>query len=231
MPQRKGAVPWNKGTKGVCKPNSGSFRPGNVAWSAGLSGLGVLKPNSGSFGQPGRPGGKPLKPPGTRRWSARDGEVFVKVDTPSPYLGRYSKGRKNPEAGWWRPLRIVNFEAVHGPVPPGGVVRRLLPLCDCEPNLILIDKNVNARLNKGDWCVPIRPWRTLPLDRDVRLAAAAAAVAAALARERSRRTRWPCHCGCGRIIDRFDKQGRERRYWKGHNGYWTSEQRRARREA
>lgn len=26
----KGNIPWNKGTKGICKPNSGSFKKGNV---------------------------------------------------------------------------------------------------------------------------------------------------------------------------------------------------------
>lgn len=30
-------VPWNKGTKGVCKPNSGSFKKGIVPWCKGLT--------------------------------------------------------------------------------------------------------------------------------------------------------------------------------------------------
>lgn len=29
MPQNKGAIPWNKGTKGVCKANSGCFKKGD----------------------------------------------------------------------------------------------------------------------------------------------------------------------------------------------------------
>lgn len=30
---KKGTVPWNKGTKGLVKPNSGSFKKGNKPWN------------------------------------------------------------------------------------------------------------------------------------------------------------------------------------------------------
>lgn len=40
---KKGQVPWNKGTKGVCKPNSGSFKKGhkpkNPPWNKGKTGV------------------------------------------------------------------------------------------------------------------------------------------------------------------------------------------------
>ena len=30
---------WNKGTKGICKPNSGSFKKGLIPWCAGTKGI------------------------------------------------------------------------------------------------------------------------------------------------------------------------------------------------
>ncbi len=50
--------PWNKGTVGICKPNSGSFKKGMTPFNKGKKGLqvawnkgtkGVCKPNSGCF--------------------------------------------------------------------------------------------------------------------------------------------------------------------------------------
>ena len=32
---------WNKGTKGICKPNSGSFKKGQSSWNKGLKGYSV----------------------------------------------------------------------------------------------------------------------------------------------------------------------------------------------
>lgn len=34
----KGKTTWNKGTKGICKPNAGSFKKGNTPWNKGLKG-------------------------------------------------------------------------------------------------------------------------------------------------------------------------------------------------
>ena len=31
----KGHIPWNKGTKGRCKPSKTSFKKGNVPWNKG----------------------------------------------------------------------------------------------------------------------------------------------------------------------------------------------------
>ena len=44
---KKGMIPHNKGTKGIIKPNSGSFKKGNIPWAKGKKG--IMKPNSGSF--------------------------------------------------------------------------------------------------------------------------------------------------------------------------------------
>ena len=174
----RGHVPWNKGTKGVARPNSGSFRRGDRPWNAGTRG--VMRPNSGSFGRRCR-GGKPNAPLGARYFDPQEGGCMVKVAGRSPHPAH----RARPvEFGHWRPLRLVNWAAANGPLPPGCVIRRILPLCDCAANLVLIDQRVNARLNHGSWARPRRPWRTLPPDRDLRLAAIAAAVAYVLARER-----------------------------------------------
>ena len=127
---------WPKGrphpTRGTKRPGTGnrtSFKPGHVPWSEGLAGKGVMEPNSGSFGQPGRPGGKPPLPVGTHRWNTKNAEVDVKTSEPSRYAGRtYERvdehGRRRryrhrarPDTGSWKPLRLVNFEEVHGPVP------------------------------------------------------------------------------------------------------------------
>ena len=229
---------WPKGrphpTRGVKRPGTGnrtSFRPGNVPWTAGLAGKGVLGPNSGSFGQPGRLGGKPLEPVGARRWSSKGAEVDIKVAEPSPYAGRvYERidkhGRRRrwryrarPDAGSWKPLRIVNFEAVHGSVPRGCQVRRLLPICDCESNLVLITPAVGGVLNKGVWAKPRRPWAALSLDADVRLSAVIAAVAWVEAMRRRRELRVPCLCSCGELVAKHgpnNSSARDSRYVQGH---------------
>lgn len=157
------------------RANSGSFRPGIVPWNKGTRG--VMRPNAGTFGGPINPGGKTLAPLGARRWyGGRSNEVFVKVSmSPNPAHA----SQRGTRSGWWRPQRVAEWEAVHGPVPRGGIVRRLLPLCDCENNLVLIDRHVNALLNSGRWTRPARPWRTLPLDAGLRLTAVLAAVVAA----------------------------------------------------
>ena len=168
----------------------GWFGPGHSSyrWNAGTRGL--MKPNRGSFGRGINAPGKPVKPPGSARWDPKGHEVFVKVSDPSPYAGTVRTapdGREwklNAEAGSWRPRRLVNWEAVHGPAPKGCIVRRLLPICDCASNLVLITRSVNARLNQGSWVRPAKPWRSLPPDHGIRLAAVMACVAAVVAREK-----------------------------------------------
>ena len=148
-------------------------------------------PNAGSFGAPGRPGGKAVRPLGHTYIDSKSGEVMVKVGE-SPYNGRsyviaatgrrYTLGR----SGLYRPRRVVFFEQAYGPVPPGCVVRRLMPepLDDRLDNLVLVTRRVNATLNSGHWCKPRRPWAAIPLDSDLRLAVVQAAVADELRRLR-----------------------------------------------
>lgn len=41
---REGKTPWNKGTKGLIKPNKGNFKKGHVPWIKSVAGMGILKP-------------------------------------------------------------------------------------------------------------------------------------------------------------------------------------------
>jgi 5-methylcytosine-specific restriction endonuclease McrA len=45
---------WNKGTKGVCKPNSSSFKKGQIPWNKGKVGVGPIPWNKGLTGLPPR---------------------------------------------------------------------------------------------------------------------------------------------------------------------------------
>lgn len=55
----KGDKPWNTGTKGICKPNSGSLKKGRHSWN--------------------------LKPIGYERVCSKDGYVLVKVAEPNVF--------------------------------------------------------------------------------------------------------------------------------------------------
>lgn len=55
----KGSKPWNTGTKGVCKPNSGSFQKGQEIWNK--------------------------KPIGYERICSKDGYVLVKTAEPNKF--------------------------------------------------------------------------------------------------------------------------------------------------
>ena len=215
MAPPRGHRPWNKGTRGLMQPNAGSFRRGHRSWNAGTKGQGLTGRNRGSFGGPINPGGSPIAPVGTRRWERKGQEWLVKVPEPSPYAGRYPNGATGRH-GSWRPARVVNWEREHGPVPPGLIVWRLLPICDCPENLVLVCRAVAATLNRGHWTHPPRPWRSLPLDHESRYTAVLAAVTAYLARERARSLTRPC-LACGAPIKARDRYGRERFYCRGHN--------------
>ena len=196
----------------------GRFVRGHRPWNDGTKGQGLSRPNRGSFGSPERPGGKPVRPIGSKYWEAKDGEVFVKVTQPSRYAGRYSKS-KLTERESWRPERLVNFETVQGPVPRGLQVRRLLPLCNCLPNLVLVTPAIGAYLNSGRWTKPKKPWRTLPADPEIRLAAVMAAVAFSQAMGHRRNLTRPCECGCGesvRIYGNYNNGNRKNRFRPGH---------------
>lgn len=70
----KGNLPWNTGTKGVCKPNSGSFKKG-------------IKP-------------KNQKPLGHERICSKDGFILVKVAKPNPYTGANTRYRAKHHVVW-----------------------------------------------------------------------------------------------------------------------------------
>ena len=70
VPQHRGAIPWNKGTHGLMKPNSGSYRPGHVSWSAGTKG--VMKRNAGPSAGPSTRAGRPTSRPA--RWDPKGSE-------------------------------------------------------------------------------------------------------------------------------------------------------------
>ena len=169
---------------------TGRFAPGprTPAEDAAQRRGGYGRPNSGSFGAPGNPGGKPTAPLGATRLDSKSGEVLVKASMTSPYRGRSYTARGGRSytlnrTGHWKPRRVVVYEAAFGPVPPGCMVRRVMPdpLDDSLGNLVLITRHVNALLNSGHWTKPRQPWSNVPPDRELRLAIIAAAVAAEMA--------------------------------------------------
>lgn len=70
----KGNKPWNTGTKGVIKPNSGSFRPG------------LIPANT--------------KPLGHERICSKDGFIFIKVAELNPYTGANTRYRYKHQVVW-----------------------------------------------------------------------------------------------------------------------------------
>lgn len=62
---KKGTLPWNQGTKGVCKPNSGSFTKGK-------------QPNN-------------LKSIGHERICKKDGFILVKIAEVNPHTGAFGR--------------------------------------------------------------------------------------------------------------------------------------------
>lgn len=70
----KGSQPWNTGTKGVCKPNDGSFRKGSIP------------PN--------------LKPLGHERVCSKDGYILVKIQEENPYTGEKTRYKAKHIVVW-----------------------------------------------------------------------------------------------------------------------------------
>ncbi|MBD3609447.1 MAG: HNH endonuclease [Gammaproteobacteria bacterium] len=71
---KKEHKPWNTGSKGVCKPNSGSFKKG---------------------GNPSN-----TKPIGSERLCSKNGYVLIKVDEPNPYTGTQGYYRPKHHVVW-----------------------------------------------------------------------------------------------------------------------------------
>lgn len=105
---RNGCKPWNTGTKGICKANSGCFQKGHLP--------------------------KKWKPVGSERVDVKNGYVLVKVAKPNV----------------WRHKSVVVWEAAHGKMKKGHVIRykddnRLN--CSLE-NLDIIRRPVHLYLNQ-----------------------------------------------------------------------------------
>ena len=197
-------------------PNDGRFRPGERPWNFGTKG--VMKRNRGSFGGPMHPGGKIPHPIGAKYWNAHDREVFMKTSRPSPWAGRYADHLSMHKSSW-RAERLENFERIHGPVPRGLQVRRLVPLCNCVDNLVLITQRVGALLNRGLWCRPPKRWGSIPETSEARFTAVLAAIAYSAAAERRKNLTRPCECGCGeavKIHGNFNQGVVNNRFRPGH---------------
>jgi len=70
----KGELPWNTGTKGLCKPNSGSFQSGQVPHNK--------------------------KPVGHERICSKDGYILVNVAERNPYTGADTRYRPKHYVIW-----------------------------------------------------------------------------------------------------------------------------------
>ncbi|MCG7586855.1 HNH endonuclease signature motif containing protein [Photobacterium sp. OFAV2-7] len=70
----KGSQPWNTGTKGVCKPNKTSFKPGQTPSNS--------------------------KPLGHERICPKDGHILIKVDEPNPYTDADTRYRPKHHVVW-----------------------------------------------------------------------------------------------------------------------------------
>ena len=109
----------------------GKFKKGNIPFNKGKKGLNPA--NSGSF----KKGHEHItkKPLGYRRIDKKNGYVWVKIAEPNG----------------WRQLHVINWEAEHGPVPKGYVVRILSgDKTDCQlENLCLISCHENLKLNRN----------------------------------------------------------------------------------
>ena len=70
----KGEKPWNTGTKGLMKANSGTFKKGDVPAT--------------------------IKPVGSERICTKDGYVLIKVAEPNPYTGAPTRYRAKHQVVW-----------------------------------------------------------------------------------------------------------------------------------
>ena len=113
---------------------SGRFSKGFKPHNYGTKGknLGIMKPNSGSF----KKGMiSPTKlPVGSERIDNKDGYIMIKTADPST----------------WRQKHYIVWEALHGPVPKGFVIRfKDADQTNCDSdNLELIGKHEHLRINK-----------------------------------------------------------------------------------
>ena len=120
---------WNKGTKGIMKSNSGSFKKGHIPTTKGTKG--IMKPNSGSFKKGHIPNNR--KPIGSERLN-RDGYIELKISNPDK----------------WKLKHRVVFEKHYGDIPKNMIVIFLdknKTNCD-KDNLELVTKREHLIMNK-----------------------------------------------------------------------------------
>lgn len=125
---KKEYVPWNKGTKGICKKNSTSFKKGNIPWNKGTKG--ICKSNITSFKKGNIPHN--YRPIGSER--IVDGYKVIKIKDPSV---------------WVYKAKYI-WELNYGEIPKGHCIIRLdgNKLNDNIENLRIIKRSVLAILNK-----------------------------------------------------------------------------------
>ncbi|MCW8829976.1 MAG: HNH endonuclease [Gammaproteobacteria bacterium] len=77
---------------------TGQFEKGNIPWTAGTAGTGVCKPNSGCFKKGDVPANR--NELGAERICSKDGYVLVKINEPNPYTGAPTRYRAKQLVIW-----------------------------------------------------------------------------------------------------------------------------------
>lgn len=77
---------------------TGRFEKGQKAWNGGLAGKGICKPNSGTFKKGNVPGN--IREMGSERICSKDGFVLVKVEEENPYTGAKTRFKHKHVVIW-----------------------------------------------------------------------------------------------------------------------------------
>lgn len=119
--------------KGYLTGRTGCFKKGNIPATKGTKGL--MRANITSFKKGNCPANH--KPVGSERICSRDGYVLIKIAEPDK----------------WRGKHIVIWEAAHGKVPKGSVIRFKdeNPLNHELDNLAMITRHENLYLNRHNY--------------------------------------------------------------------------------
>jgi hypothetical protein len=83
---------------GITCGRTGCYAPGNTPWNDGAKGLGICKPNIGTF----RPGNVPgnVRPIGAERICSKDVYVMVKVAETNPFTGHATRFKAKHVVDW-----------------------------------------------------------------------------------------------------------------------------------
>jgi len=82
--------------QGITCGRTGRFEPGQRPWNTGSKGL--IKPNSGTFQKGNVPGN--VRPMGAERVDTKDGYVLVKIQERNPYTGAETRFKAKHVAVW-----------------------------------------------------------------------------------------------------------------------------------